>query len=169
MAESNHLGRTYIRDVVFGANDGIVTTFAVVAGVAGAGLALKTVLIMGFANLFADGLAMGLGDYLGIKSELDLEKQVSRAKIFKAMKHSLAIFIAFGCAGLFPLLPYVFQSTEPFFFSAIMTGIGLFFVGSLRSLITKKSWLRSGIEMFLIGAVAAAAAYFTGEVIGRGI
>src|SRR3989344_4602597 len=64
-------GGTYIRDAVFVANDGIVTTFAVVAGVAGANLPLSTVLILGFANLLADGLAMGLGNYLGIKSEVD--------------------------------------------------------------------------------------------------
>lgn len=64
-------GGTYIRDAVFGANDGIVTTFAVVAGVAGANLPWSTVLILGFANLLADGLAMGLGNYLGTKSEAE--------------------------------------------------------------------------------------------------
>src|SRR3972149_1785745 len=57
---------------------GIVTTFAVVAGVAGANLPLPTVLILGFANLLADGLAMGLGNYLGIKSEVDYIRRERR-------------------------------------------------------------------------------------------
>lgn len=59
----------FLRDIVFGANDGIVTTFAVVAGASGAGLSASVVIILGFANLVADGLSMGLGEYLGSKSE----------------------------------------------------------------------------------------------------
>ncbi len=58
-----------LRAVVYGANDGIVTTFAVVAGVAGAKLSADIVLILGIANMVADGLSMGLGDFLGSLSE----------------------------------------------------------------------------------------------------
>lgn len=59
----------YIKSAVYGGLDGIVTTFAVVAGVAGAKLGASIVLIMGFANLIADGLSMAIGDYLSTKSE----------------------------------------------------------------------------------------------------
>lgn len=61
----------YIHDIVYGANDGIVTTFAVVSGVAGADLASYVVVILGFANVLADGLSMGLGNYLSGKSRKD--------------------------------------------------------------------------------------------------
>jgi len=54
---------------VFGGLDGIITTFAVVAAVAGADLPQKTVLMMGIANLVSDGISMGLGDFLSEKSE----------------------------------------------------------------------------------------------------
>ncbi len=53
------LARHYLGDLVYGANDGIITTFAVVAGVAGAALPARTILILGFANLLADGFSMG--------------------------------------------------------------------------------------------------------------
>lgn len=66
---------SYLRDMVFGANDGIVTTFAVVAGVAGAALEPKVVLILGFANLIADGFAMATGNYLGTRSELQFQRR----------------------------------------------------------------------------------------------
>jgi len=66
----NMLG-PYIHDIVYGANDGIVTTFAVVSGVAGADLATYVVVILGFANVLADGLSMGLGNYLSGKSRKD--------------------------------------------------------------------------------------------------
>lgn len=61
----------YLRDAVYGANDGIITTFAVVAGVAGADLSATVVLILGFANLFADGFSMAMSNYLGEKSNRD--------------------------------------------------------------------------------------------------
>jgi hypothetical protein len=54
----------YIGDMVYGGLDGIVTTFAVVSGVAGANLGSGIILILGLANLFADGLSMATGAYL---------------------------------------------------------------------------------------------------------
>jgi len=64
--------RHYVGDLVYGANDGIITTFAVVAGVAGAELATSTVLILGFANLLADGFSMGASNFLAIRSREDV-------------------------------------------------------------------------------------------------
>ncbi len=59
----------YIGEFVYGGIDGSVTTFAVVAGAAGAGLDSAVVIILGFANLIADGFAMSVGSYLSTKSE----------------------------------------------------------------------------------------------------
>lgn len=71
--DTEHLHSTeasqHVGDFVFGGIDGVVTTFAVVAGVAGADLSAAVVLILGIANLLADGFAMGVGNYLSIKSE----------------------------------------------------------------------------------------------------
>src|SRR6186713_2441864 len=68
--------RHYVRELIYGANDGIITTFAVVAGVTGGGLPLRVVLIIGAANLIADGLSMAAGNYLSIRShESVLEAQ----------------------------------------------------------------------------------------------
>lgn len=64
-------GGAYLKDVVYGANDGIITTFAVVAGVAGAGLDSTVVVLLGIANLLADGFSMAASNYLGNKSEHD--------------------------------------------------------------------------------------------------
>jgi VIT1/CCC1 family predicted Fe2+/Mn2+ transporter len=62
----------YLGEMVYGGMDGIVTTFAVVAGSVGAGLSSKVVLILGFANLIADGFSMGTGAFLSSRSEKDL-------------------------------------------------------------------------------------------------
>lgn len=69
----------YLKDAVYAANDGVITTFAVVAGVVGASLDPLVILILGFANLFGDGISMASGNYLGTKSEKDLySKEKSR-------------------------------------------------------------------------------------------
>lgn len=68
----------YLREIVYGGNDGIVTTFAVIAGFTGAYSAhtgtysIITVLLFGLANLFADGAAMGLGNFLSIRAQKDV-------------------------------------------------------------------------------------------------
>ncbi|HBE82394.1 MAG: VIT1/CCC1 transporter family protein [Blastocatellia bacterium] len=68
IAASNH---NYIRDFIYGGVDGAVTTFAVVSGVAGAELSTKVVLILGFANLVADGFSMAASNFLGTRAEID--------------------------------------------------------------------------------------------------
>jgi VIT1/CCC1 family predicted Fe2+/Mn2+ transporter len=80
VAQEQHGGAShaYLGNMVYGGLDGIVTTFAVVSGVAGASLGANVVLIMGLANLFADGFSMGIGAYLQTKSDqeyYDRERQ----------------------------------------------------------------------------------------------
>ncbi|WP_171210974.1 VIT1/CCC1 transporter family protein [Ruegeria sp. HKCCA5426] len=64
-------GRGVLRDVVYGGIDGSVTTFAIIAGVAGAGLSPFVIVVLGLANVLADGFSMAAGNYSGTKAELD--------------------------------------------------------------------------------------------------
>jgi vacuolar iron transporter family protein len=61
----------YLRDWIYGGIDGTVTTFAIVAGVVGANLSPSVLIILGLANLIADGFAMAASNYTGTKSEHD--------------------------------------------------------------------------------------------------
>jgi vacuolar iron transporter family protein len=69
---------SYIRDWVYGGIDGTVTTFAVVAGVVGADLSTKALLILGAANLFADGFSMAAANFSGTKAEIEEYEVVRR-------------------------------------------------------------------------------------------
>jgi len=62
---------SYLRDWVYGGIDGAVTTFAIVAGVVGAELDSRVILILGLANLLADGYSMAAGNYSATKTEID--------------------------------------------------------------------------------------------------
>jgi vacuolar iron transporter family protein len=66
----------YLRDFIYGAIDGTVTTFAVVAGVTGAQLQISVVIILGLANLLADGFSMAISNYLGTRADDQLHQKV---------------------------------------------------------------------------------------------
>jgi VIT1/CCC1 family predicted Fe2+/Mn2+ transporter len=70
----------YLRDFVYGAVDGTVTTFAVVAGVAGARLAAGVVVVLGLANLLADGFSMAASNFLGMRAEEALRRRRRRSE-----------------------------------------------------------------------------------------
>ena len=72
---------SYLRDWVYGAIDGTVTTFAVVAGVMGAELSAGVILILGVANLLADGFSMAVSNYLGTSAEDELREKLRRAEL----------------------------------------------------------------------------------------
>lgn len=72
------MSHTYLRDFIYGAIDGIVTTFAVVSGVAGAGLSSGIVIILGVANLIADGFSMAVSNFLGTRAEEQLREQARK-------------------------------------------------------------------------------------------
>lgn len=216
IASVNH---NYIRDFIYGGIDGSVTTFAVVSGVAGAELQWHIVLILGFANLLADGFSMASSNYLGTKAEQDdyhrLEKiehrhieqypegereeirQVYREKGFEGedleravalitsdkdrwvktmlseeyglpseirspMRAAFLTFASFVICGLIPLVPYLFRTEHSFTLSSIMTGVTFFLIGSIKSRWSTSSWYRSGLETFIVGALAAVLAYGVG-------
>ena len=68
----------YLRDWIYGGIDGAVTTLAVVTGVAGAQLSPWIILVLGFANLLADGFSMAASNYLGTKAEQDDRRRLER-------------------------------------------------------------------------------------------
>jgi VIT1/CCC1 family predicted Fe2+/Mn2+ transporter len=159
--------RHYLRDLVYGANDGIITTFAVVSGVAGASLDARTVLILGAANLLADGFSMGASNYLSIRS--DEAVRDSRGEAISEpypLRHGVATTAAFVVAGTIPLLPYVLVAPAQRFGVAVAATVAtLFVVGALRSSVTALRWWKAGLEMLAVGALAAAVSYGVGWLI----
>jgi vacuolar iron transporter family protein len=159
--------RHYIRDVVYGANDGIITTFAVVSGVAGGGLSTLAILVIGAANLAADGMSMGVGNLLAIRAD-ERARAAANLPELEAFpwKHGLATLLAFVVAGAIPLLPFVIPALETrTLWSTVFTFVALFVLGASRALVTIDRWWRSGLETLLLGVLVALAAYGAGKVV----
>ena len=213
-----------VRDMIFGANDGLVSTLAFVVGAFGAFMDSHIVLITGIAELFAGTISMAVGSYQSCKSELEvLERESQRRKVKKGMtakeekeeltnfyqkegfkraeaeaivariaekkvtqkqadtleelglapeelgspvKASVLCGASFGLAALVPILPFVLPISSWQALIASITGtlITLFGVGAMKTIFSRKSWLRSGLEMMAIGATAAAITYMIGTL-----
>jgi len=159
----------YLPEIIYGANDGIVTTFAVVAGVAGAALDPAIVLVLGAANLFADGFSMGMSNFLSRRSEEDYHSAQGTETDDGDKPPAATALVTFGAfvvAGGFPLLPYLAVVRPLFPASVVVTGLAFFLVGASRSLVTDRGWLVNGGEMFAVGMAAATVAYVVGNLLG---
>lgn len=221
-------GSQYIGSMVYGGLDGIVTTFAVVSGVAGANLGASIILILGMANLFADGFSMAVGAYLSEKSEkeyYDIERsreawevdnfpEGERAELIEIYQQNgytdeeahdlvtiiskdkerwvdtmmvdelgmlkddkkpelsaVTTFTSFIIAGVIPLLPYLVGLTIPipsstaFWMSIALSASALFGLGAAKVKVTGLKPLRSGLEMLIVGGLAAVVAYVVGVLL----
>jgi len=226
--EPHKQGGSSIKSLVYGGLDGIITTFAVVAGVAGADLTTGIVLILGFANLFADGISMAIGDFLSTRAETEyneaervrekwevdnypegeklelvelyqekgIPEEDARQLVDILAKHpeawvdvmmveelgiveeqespvrnALVTFFSFAIFGFVPLVAYVLARVVPFLaantfvVACVLTGLTLFGLGAQKVRITDKNWFVSGMEMLILGGVAAAAAYGIGVLL----
>jgi VIT1/CCC1 family predicted Fe2+/Mn2+ transporter len=168
---------SHLREIVYGGNDGIVTTFAVVAGFSGAQmdptatpLPVMMVLLFGLANLFADGLSMGMGSYLSLRAQQDVARNSvanNRADILKEnpMLVGVVTLISFLCFGSIPLLPYFlpWNNTALFPLSVASTIMALLLLGILRAIVSRHNALRGIFETILVGGISATAAYIVGS------
>jgi vacuolar iron transporter family protein len=164
-----HERATLVGDAVFAANDGIITTFAVVAGSAGATLPPNVAIILGIANLLADAWSMASGNFLGIKSEVDYQNSNSKSRVSEhsPLRHGVVTYFSFAISGFFPLIPYIFNFEHRFESSILIVAIALFSVGVFRAHYSRKSIIQSGVETLLIGGFAAIVAYLVGFLIDK--
>ncbi len=165
----------YLREFVYGGIDGAVTTFAVVAGATGARFDTTVILVLGFANLIADGFSMGVGSYLSTKSEQEL--MVKRGESIKdepsPVINGATTYFSFILVGLVPLLVYTAESafdldgSNSFSLAILVTALAFAAIGVLKSRVAKTSIVRSVAETLVLGAIAAGFAYFLGDFLER--
>ncbi len=164
-----------LREFVYGGMDGAVTTFAVVTGAAGANLGINVILILGVANVMADGFSMAVGAYLSEKADQQLEarkKGVKHVVDESPLTASIATFISFVIVGFVPLsvyiADYVFRldlGDGALVYSVILTLIAFVGIGYLRAVITAINKTRSVLESLGLGVAAALISYTLGSLL----
>ena len=158
----------YLGEFVYGGIDGTITTFAVVAGSVGAGLDTNIIVILGFANLLADGFAMSIGAYLSANSEQDKEQNHSSEK--SPVFIGLATYTSFLIMGFIPLLIYVIDlvhqvSWNLFTIASILTGTTFIFIGALKAHVTNRKYVKGIAQTLILGTLAAVVAFYVGDIL----
>lgn len=167
-----------LREFVYGGMDGAVTTFAVVTGAAGANLGIRVILILGIANVLADGFSMAVGSYLSEKSEQDLSVHKGESEKDdhdSPLQASIATFISFVLVGFIPLsmyiIDYVFglelDTNVLLTYAVTLTLVAFGLIGLLRANITKIKKRRAILESLGLGVAAAVISYGVGNLLER--
>ena len=157
-------------EFVYGGIDGAITTFAVVAGSVGAGLDTNVIVILGFANLLADGFAMSIGAYLSAHSERD--KDQNHASNKSPVFVGLSTYVSFLIMGFIPLLIYVIDLVQDvswnlFLIASILTGVVFIVIGALKAYVTNGKYTKAIAQTVILGALAALVAFYVGDVLEK--
>ncbi len=159
-----------VRAGVFGVQDGIVSTFGLVMGVAGAQVSPEAVLIAGIAGAFSGAVSMGAGEYVSVKVQHEL--LATRGDVdgdanvnpYRAAAANSGLFVL-GAA--FPLAPFLFLVGLPAVVtSTLLSVFALFVTGALLTRLTRRSPIWSGMRMLLIGGGAGVLGYLVGSLLG---
>lgn len=165
----------YLSEFVYGGIDGAVTTFAVVAGATGARFDIKILLVLGFANLIADGFSMGVGSYLSTKSarELKQKRGESTADEPSPVINGVSTYVSFIIVGLVPLLAYTvdlifdLHLDNLFVIASVLTALAFIGIGYLKSKVAHAPVMRAVAETLILGVIAASFAFVLGDVLER--
>ncbi len=153
--------KKHLPEFVYGGIDGTITTFAIVAGSIGANLGMNVALLLGFANVFADGFSMASSSYLAERSDGNSFKNAISAAFA-----TFASFITLGSLPLLALVSYALGITTANVSlngSLIIASFVFIFVGYIKASVNNKHKLISIIETLAIGLIAASIAYSVGQ------
>lgn len=143
----------YYSEIVYGGVDGLITTFAIIAGSLGGDLSTNTIIILGLASILSDGFSMGISSFLAEKARLYNQN---------AYKVGIVTFLSFVIVGMFPLIPFFFKFNNPFIISSLVLFLFLFLLGYIREF-----KIMGGMETLIVGGFAAFIAYYSAKAINN--
>ena len=152
----------YIRNIIFGVEDSLVSTVGLLAGIASQ-TSREIILLTGIVYIFVEGFSMAVGSFL---SEEATEEYLSLKKVpFKqSIIGSIVMFFSFVLAGLIPIAPYIFIFSQTAVMVSIAASIvALFILGFISGEVTKTGMFSRGLRM----AILAGAAIFIGIMVGK--
>ena len=157
-----------IREVVFGVEDGVVQNMTLVAGMVGAQLSNRVIVIAAAINAIAGVLSMSMGTYLSSKAERDVAlaaQEPAPVSAHTPERDAMVMAGAYAIGAVVPLVPFMLNlpSLSVELGVAIgLTVVALFGLGVLKATLSHQDRIRSGLEMALLASAAGLAGYLIG-------
>lgn len=162
-----------IRAGVFGIQDGVVSNFGLIMGVAGARISPSAVIIAGIAGLVSGAMSMGAGEYVSVRTQrelLEVGRAVDEDENVNPLRAAAANGLLFSVGGLVPLLPFLFfKGFAAVALSATMSVVVLFAAGAVLTRLTRRNPIVSGLRVLLIGGGAGLLGYLIGTLLGGAV
>lgn len=144
----------YLRSIIFGINDSLVSTVGFLAGISVAGVPRATIILTGIIYALVESFSMAMGDFL---SEESAEEYISKSDVNDRPSVISAILMFISCvlASLIPLIPYIiFVSNTAFIVSICLSVASLFIVGVISARFSRLPVLWRGVRMASLGGAA---------------
>ena len=154
------IARSFIREIVFGLEDSLVSTVGAVTGMAVGFTYAPIVVFGGIVIVLVEAFSMAAGSYLSSKTAGAIAHNESEGDLLHPVLGAGIMGLSYIVAGLLPLFPYMFLGAgdvgalKAAPISIVLTLIALFYLGVWGSRYTKRSWWKSGLEMFVVGGAA---------------
>lgn len=147
------LQEAYLRSLMFGLQDGIVSTTGVVVGIS-TGVSDKSIIVLAaLVAVTVEATSMAAGQYTSEKAAHQFDKTGSRTD--SLIVGAIIMFFAYFGGGMFSIIPtLLFNQPEARFIAIASSFVGLFLIGYLKGYLVEHKPLRSAIELFIIGGIA---------------
>lgn len=159
-----------IRAGVFGVQDGIVSNFGLIMGVAGAQFTPEAVLVAGVAGIVSGAMSMGAGEYVSVRTQrelLEVGRIVDDDDNVSPYRAAAANGLLFASGGVIPLLPFLLTGGRTAVLSSVLLSVlALFAAGAVLTRLTRRSVWRSGLRVLLVGGGAGLLGYLVGSALG---
>lgn len=156
------LHEDYLRSLMFGLQDGIVSTTGVVVGISTGVQSKEIVVLAAFVAVTVEATSMAAGQYSSEKAVHQLDRAGKHTD--SLLIGSLIMFASYILGGLLPIIPtIIFDQATARIVAIVAAFIGLFIIGYIKGYIVEHRPLRSAAELFIIGAVAT----IIGVVVGN--
>jgi VIT1/CCC1 family predicted Fe2+/Mn2+ transporter len=161
MARRRQINQSYFKSIIFGFEDGLVSTTGMVAGLAAGSQNAKIVILGGLVNIASEGLSMGAGEFI---SERGIHAMRGNRHTDNAALSGVIMSLSFAVAGFIPLLPVMTMSFPKSLYTSLGAALlALFLLGVVKTrAIRAKGPLRSAIETLVIGGGAALIGFLVG-------
>lgn len=159
-------GEIYTRNIIFGVEDGLVSTVGFLSGIASVSALSGAIAITGIVLVFVEGMSMGIGSLLSEHSteEYAARKEVPFGKSFLA---AIVMFVSYIIAGSIPLLPYFFLTGGTAFWVSIVADlVAVVGLGWYSAKISKVSPVRKIAEMLIMTILAISAGVLVAKLVG---
>ena len=156
---------SYLRNFVFGVEDGLVSTVGLLSGIAIAGMDARVILVTGIILIAIEAFSMAVGSFL---SEYSTEEYLEKSKVSTRVPllDGLVMFFSYFVSGFIPLAPYIFMPINPaFWYSICLSLVALFFLGIISAKVAKLNIVRSGFRALAVGGVAIIAGILLGKIV----